>query len=561
MSLSVVKRPEGLVINITPAVSASYTFNSSTATRASHGRSTGDYIYISTGQFIGFWYVTVLGVNTFNISEYATAPIKTFIGAGTFLYSTTQKPTSNAYNAVHLPIVYKLQSTLWPTNSVDTVRTVSSYSNDNGYVKLTLSGDLTSTVTELEFVKVIYGGTSYIYQILTWYSNSIVTINLAYLGGYGFTSVQYYYNNYHAKIRIYAGLSSTHTFGSIKPYRLITEQREVPDSSGVITLNVADFLKEQIEILKNDLGLGTLPNNIDAYCQFYITYAEAYDYSIGGYTLLDFVSSYTDDSGTLEGIAVNADLPFKNIYSGMMGEYIFVFSPNFKFLTPSLYPVHFGNYFDISWINNSTLVKFLRKEYYINNVLQSTVDDVIESYNIGVYRRQILLVGTEDRIDVSLWTSSGPTQLSEKKTITVDATCTKNYLDFSWLNYLGGFDHWRFKSNADYSQDIEATIVMNKNIFTSWPNSFGAGADTIRKETSRQSRSFITVRAEFLTQDQVNDLMRIRLSPLVQIVTSTYDKLTVTVDTQSFTYLKQSDKLFNLSFQVSLTNQNPSQKL
>lgn len=562
MALSVVQRPVGAHILSNTGI-LTYTNGSTVLTRIAHGLSSTTIIYFADGQAIGFWLVQKLDNNTISIREYSGATVVTFIGAGSQTYYLCASFSAGSWNAVHLPIVYRLQSTLWPTNSVDTARTVSSYANDNGYVKLTLSGTLTATVTELEFVKVTFtGGTTGIYQILTWYSNSIVTINLAYIGGITFTSVQYYYNNYHARIRIYAGLVSTHVLAAYKPYVLITEQRCIPDSSGTISLNVNEFLKQQIGILKNDLNRNTLPNDIDAFCQFYISYAEGYDYSIGGYTILDFVGSYTDDSVT--PYASNSDLPFKNVYSGFMQDYVqsTTVLPLFKFLTPTLYPViSAGQFFDISYIVQADAGQKMKLERYQNgSIVSSEITSIdITTYGIGLYRYIVSITGSEDRIDLTILNSVS-TIISETKTIQVEG-CAFNYIDISWLNYLGGFDYWRFKSNSDYGVQIESTTQVRKNIFSNWPKSYGAGADTIRQETSRDSSQTITVRAEYITMDQINDLFRIKTSPLVQIVNSRTDRRTVLVDSDSFVYLQQSEKLFSLEFTCVLTDNLPSQSL
>jgi len=576
MALSVVKRPQGF-INSPTGATGTYSNASSVVTSVAHGLHVGNTIYISANQAIGFWYVTPITVDTFNIREYAGATVYTFIGNGTFTYykhttgttavgGTIDIPGHN-WSAVHLPIVYKLQSTIWPTNGVDTARTVSSYSNDFGYCKLTLSGDITSTVTELEFVKITFtGGTTGIYQILTWYSNSIVTINLAYTGGITFTSVQYYYNNYHARVRIYAGLKSTHYYASQKPYVLVTEVKAVPDSTGLITLNISEYLKTKIDILKNDLLKGTLQNNLDAFCQFYITYAEAYDYSVGGYTLLDYIGSYTDDSTSFQGFAVNADLPFKNLYSGYMSDFIYgSTTTKLKFLTPTLYPVlNAGFFFDISFINQIGSSFRMKREAYQNGTVVNLFFDAINDYGVGIYRYEVAQsIYLEDRIDLTLqwYDYTGWIDISEVKTIAVDSTCYLNALNVSWLNHDGGFDYWTFKTNAEYGVEIEGTTQSTKNIFSTWPNSFGEGGDTINSETSRTSRQSIAFTAENITKDQVSDLYRIKTSPLVQIVTSRTNRRTVIPDAGSFTYLQQGDKLFNLSFTGYFTDNLPSQKL
>lgn len=565
MALSVIKRPRGF-INSTTGVTGTYTNGSSVITKTGHGLITGATIFISDNQASGFWYVTPLTVDTFNIREYATATVYTFIGTGNFTYYASVDVAGHPWNALHLPIVYKLASTLWPTNAVDTSRTVSSYANDLGYVKLTLSGDIKSDVTELEFVKVTFtGGTTAIYQILTWYSNSIVTINLPYIGGITFVSVQYYYQDYHARIRIYGGLVSTHFFGSQKPYELITEIKAIPDSSGIVTVNINEYLKQKVDILRNDLLKGTLQNNLDAFCQFYIEYAEAYSYSAGGYTLLDYIGSYTTDSVT--GYAVNADLPFKNLHSGYMSDYVYGSSATkLKFLTPSVEPVLFGNFFDISFINQIGARLRMKIERYQNgqiiNSIGGLVFEDLNDYGVGVYRYPVTQSAyLEDRIDLTLqWNDyTGFVSISETKTIMVDTGCAFAYLDFAWLNSLGGFDYWRFKDLSEYGADIRDTTEAVKNIYPTWPRSFGQDADTIRFETSRVSNQTINVRADNLTDQQVIDLKNIKLSPLVQIVNSRTDRRTVILDKSSFMFLKKGDKNHTLSFTCAYTDDFPSQ--
>jgi hypothetical protein len=567
MALSVVQRPKGFIIGTT-SVSATYTKGSSTITSASHGLITGKIIYITDNEAQGFWYVTPLTVDTFNIREYAGATVYTFIKSGSLSYTPSIEP-GHGWNAVHLPIVYKLQSTLWPTNSVDTSRTISSYANDNGYVKITASGVLKSDITELEFVKITYvDGTSVVCQVISWYTTSIVTVNLQYAGGISFSTIQYYYNNYHARIRVYAGLSSGHYFGSQKPYTLITEQRVIPDSGGVVTLNINEFLKEQIEILTNDLNKGTLQNNLDAFCQFYITYAEGYDYAVGGYTLMDFIGSYTDDSTSFTGYAVNADLPFKNLHSGYLSDYVYGSSATkLKFLTPTIYPeITPGQFFDISFVNQIGALLRIRREVLQNGVIVNTFIDPINDYGIGIYRYEVAQsIYLEDTVYLTLefFDYVNWVPISETKAITINTECSHLHdpINLSWLNYIGGFDYKAFSSDSDYGITIEGNKTTKKNIFTSWPKSFGAGADTINQQTSRESRQNITVRAENLTMNQVNDLYRIRTSPLVQIVTSRTNRRTVIPDSGSFVYLQQGDKLFNITFNISLTDNLPSQSL
>lgn len=515
-------------------------------------------MFISDAQHNGFFYVTPLTEDTFNIREYSGATVKTFVGTGTLTYYAAVDVAGHGWNCVHLPIVYKLTSNLWPTNSVDTARTVSSYSNDLGYARLTLSGSL-GTITELEFVKVTFtGGTTAVYQVLTWYSDSNVTINLPYVGGLTFVSVQKYYTDYHIKVRVYGGLSTNHFFTSQKPYELIAELKCVPDTSGVAVININEILKEKIEVFKNDLLKGTLQNNLDAFCQFYIQYAEAYTYSTGGYTLLDYTGSYTTDS--FVGFAVNASLPFKNTYSGFMSEYVYGSSSTLmKFLTPMVEPTHFNNFFDISFINQFGALLRMKIERYRNGAIPSLTFENINDYGVGVYRFPLTLVSNEDRVDLTLQFNNYSTwvSISETKTITVETSCMFAYLDLSWLNHLGGFDYWRFKDLSQYGIDSEDEIMTEKNVFPTWPYSWRG--DTIRGFSKKKSSQTIRVRAENLTDTQVNDLFRIKLSPFVQIVNSRSDRRTVMIEPGSFQYYKAGDKNHSIDIELKYTDMLPSQ--
>lgn len=586
MALSIVKRPYSPKIDdfTYPSYSASVTNLSGIANfyNVGHALSSNDCIYVTSDykEYNGFWFITKIDNDNFKIAEYYGGPFVEYIYDRTITYyRTTLTLFGSGWNAVHNPIVYKLSSTLWPTNSVDTARTVSSYSNDLGYAKLTLSGSL-GTISELEFVKVTFtGGETAVYQVLTWYSNSIVTINLPYEGGLTFVSVQKYYTDYHAKIRVYAGLNDSHTFYSIKPLELITEIKAVPDSDGIITININEHIKSKIDVLLNNSSGGTLPNDITQFCQFYISYAEAYSYAIGGYTIQDYVGSYQSDYDT--GVffyAVNASLPFKNIYSGTMSEYMptTLVGGAGNFLTGMTTPYIFSytdnalgqltGFFDVSFIIPSSGYTYrVRKELYRNGQIVNVVIELLTSLSEGIYRYQVSRSNyLEDRIDVIVQMLNGSWyNIIGPLTIQVDDSCgpSDNFIDLSWKNYLGGMDYWRFKSLSEYGAEITNTTEADKNFYPTWPNSWGEDADTLRFETSRESVQTLTVRAENLTETQVQDLFRIKLSPLVQIVNSRTDRRTVIPDRSSFVYFKEGEKNYSITLNLTYTDKFPAQSL
>jgi hypothetical protein len=154
---------------------------------------------------------------------------------------------------------------------------------------------------------------------------------------------------------------------------------------------------------------------------------------------------------------------------------------------------------------------------------------------------------------------------TETKTLDIDCGCLRNNVqgyNLSWLNNTGGYDHWYFKAYSDYLLDIQNTGETSVNIFPNWPSSYGEFADTKdRKQTFRDSVNQILLRSQHLTQEQVDIVSKIKTSNVVQIVNSIYDRRTVIVDKNSFTKRKESDKLYEISFVVTFTDNVASQRV
>ena len=564
MALTVISRPQGHILDTTAATATVTSSGGALFTNAGHGLVDGDYIFIDSvfSAYNGYWYVEQITVNTFQLREYATAAVQAFVNSGTVTYY--KSVLAHNWNCVHLPIVYKLSSSLWPTNSADTIRTVSSISNDGGYVNLNLSGDIkaTGSAAELEFIQV-FGQNAGIYQIINWVSDSDITIDMTYNAGVSFSAstVQYYYQDYHARIKIYAGLNASHYWAGQKPYVEVTEITRTPDENGIITLNIADYIKDKIAIGKNDTTLDTLPNDINSFCQFYIEVAEAYTYS-NGYTLGTSVSSYTSDQGNFEGFAINAMLPFKTQSSGLMDQYVsgLTAATAQKFLSVMTEPEIFsGQYFDISFILNSGASGFYILEQYISGgVIMSTVQTAIVDNDAGVYRFQVTYNSAYEYVRVSLYNVAN-LLLSEVKQIKINADCTNFYTDLVWKNYLAGHDYWRFNAGSQLSN-----VTKNKetatNIFTNWPKSYGKFADTITKNAMIEGNKSHLIRSQFVTNQQAEDIINgVENALLVQVQSTETDKRTVIVDSSN--KLEETDKLVELQFKVKFTDPTPTQSL
>lgn len=150
-------------------------------------------------------------------------------------------------------------------------------------------------------------------------------------------------------------------------------------------------------------------------------------------------------------------------------------------------------------------------------------------------------------------------QISEVKTLKINCQCAAQEIVLTWLNNLGGFEYWKFTAEKDLLVEIRETGETRKNIFPTWPKSYGANADTIRKQTFRDTNKAYTVRSQFVTEDEITALAYIKSSVLVQIINSRSDRRTVVVDADSFIIRADGDKTHSIAFNVSFTDDIPSQ--
>jgi hypothetical protein len=168
----------------------------------------------------------------------------------------------------------------------------------------------------------------------------------------------------------------------------------------------------------------------------------------------------------------------------------------------------------------------------------------------GVYYELLngVLQGNEDELEVVM------TGQSETKTIKVNQTCYNNSIYLTWLNYLGGMDSWLFTADKDFGIEIEGVETAEKNIFIDWDNSYEG--NKIKYDIKRVSRENILVRSQNLTISQINAIKYIKTSPLVM-----WDGKNVSVDSSGFTVYSETDKLYSISFTITMTDQIPSQSL
>lgn len=130
----------------------------------------------------------------------------------------------------------------------------------------------------------------------------------------------------------------------------------------------------------------------------------------------------------------------------------------------------------------------------------------------------------------------------------------------SWLNYLGGFDYWLFVTYVDHQIEVTETGTTKKNIFAGWPKSYGANADTVTKQTFRRSKKQKVIRTQTYTRAQAQEIgEQLKSSPLVQLISTRKDRRTVLIDTDSIVVVKGANKIHNLSFTITYTDDYPTQ--
>lgn len=356
MGLTLLQRPEGRNLKSTSfSISVSNSSGDALFTHASTILD-NEWVYLETfiDNYNGFFKVDYISSTTFKIrdkySDYIPY-INSCVG------TATRSASPHGVNSVYTPINYLLTSDLYPTNTVDTSRTVSSFTDDNGYLNLNLSGSL-GTFQELDFIKISGASSEEVngtFQVFDKYSTSDITINLAYDASYSFSggTVILVYNNYNVVVEVYCGLSPDHYWQSQKTFELAGTLNLIPDSDNNIEFSVSEIVKGYIQT-RNSATLGTLPNNLDFFTSFYIKYAESYDRS-NAYSIATYQGSFfTDNPDNLTYdtslFGVNAALEFKNQYSGWMNEYLIDGVNLGKFLTLFETPVLFDtNSFSVSF--------------------------------------------------------------------------------------------------------------------------------------------------------------------------------------------------------------------
>lgn len=435
--ITILKRPIGFKLSgsVLDATATNDSGEVLITTLFSHGLSTGEYVYIQSNiaSYNGGKYVTVLSGTTFKIGDnpyYITEYVQN-------ADLTYQKSIyTNGVTAVHNPIVYEIESTLSPTNTEEdsyVPAVVDSHSNENGYTKLTLSGNL-SDATALAWIMI--DGVAY--QIVTAISDSIVVINHAYDATDTFEGpVVKYYNNYCINVIVNCGLIWYHTWVDKKPFEAAATLRLKPDANNRVKFSISDIVRSYITT-RNKLDLDTLPNNIDFMTLFYLSYYESWDES-NGTEITTHNEQGVSEINDFFGMAINAQMPFKSVSGSNMAEYLSgsdnAYLAKWLALQPTMTWIA-GRFMDLSFImvHSRTDVVIL-----VNGELYLTIPDP----SIGVIRVP-LQFDTAGEYCVQAIKPANPGSPEVTNDITGDVPAVSE-----WYNLSRGYTPWTIDVQPD----------------------------------------------------------------------------------------------------------------
>lgn len=148
---------------------------------------------------------------------------------------------------------------------------------------------------------------------------------------------------------------------------------------------------------------------------------------------------------------------------------------------------------------------------------------------------------------------------SDFVTIELDNTCANQSTYLTWLNSLGAWEYYDFTARKDYNIEFDGSRQLDKNLLPVWARD-DTDKGRERFYSKINARKSYTVRAENLTQDEVDALAKIKHSIQVERIFANGDKETVLVDKSDFTIRKDAQKLHSLSFDMTESTEIPVQR-
>lgn len=371
-----------------------------------HALNDGDYVYIQSNfdAYNGYKYVDSIAYDSFKIKDSANSDYVEYVQDADITYQVSV--LNHGWQAVHNPIVYELESDIYPNNVAEeeyTPITIVNYFDYGGLTRLTLSSGLAS-INELDKVQ-LFGNNpaAGIYQIVTLIDPWNFVIDLEYDVSFSVSSLQVIrrYDNYTINVNVYAGIEPGHRWETTKPFELAATLSFIPDNDNKVKFSISEVLRSYITT-RNNLTLDTLPNNLDFMVAFYIEYYETHDDS-DGEEITTFTGDVTEDD--FIGYAVNAMMPFKSESISHMNDYINEDVYLAQWLSVQTRPIAVvDRFFDLSFINqynNKTLYAVIDKS--LNGVVTESETITIENPGNGIIRVPLTPSSGFDEYCVQVW--------------------------------------------------------------------------------------------------------------------------------------------------------------
>ncbi len=346
----------------------------------------------------------------------------------------------HGWQCVHLPIAYDLSSDKYPLYQDDYA--VGRYAvvvfDANGYSDIPLTDDI--TVDVLDYVRIINvngdGPCDGVYQVIEITASDRITINLDPALAGLLTSddiIVKYYNNYFISVNVYGGIGGLgvdHPWEDERTFEKLATLKFIPDSNNSVKFSISEILKGQITT-RNNLTLDTLPNNIDFFTCFWITYWESYD-SSDGTEITVHEGSHSSDLETFIGTAVNAITPFKSLNEGYLSDYVNKDDTLSRWLVMQDRPTAYvDRFFDVSFlltVNSTDLIAHVDK--LLNGVVTDTENIDLSNKGYGVIRVPITPSSGYDEYVIQVFDMQYTSQaITEKLYIDIIDECSSTFIN------------------------------------------------------------------------------------------------------------------------------------
>jgi hypothetical protein len=332
---------------------------------------------------------------------------------------------TSKWSAVHHPIKWELQRKDAEVVEKDTVAS---------FVRFELTSPPPTGVT-VGMSLTYYNGTTVINGIITLISTNFITINQIIPGvlSGGYIIFNNLFKNYYIETEV-------EDIGTI---------RTIPNQQGRAIIDVSAWLRTQT-IFENNFNYNSLVFRDGQSGSYRLRFRENFNFQTGSFGLLTSIFYWT-----------NSAKQIRDAYGSNMILYVANTNTQGKFLTVFNRPTNFiGFPFSLSWINTVRLILTYQLRRYENDSTATNIDPLI-----GINR--LMVTDTCESVAIQYGTTGTFTlqgYLTETKQIKINQTCLERPLAVSWLNTLGGREHWVFSYNQIHSLDTQSGATYQPNI-------------------------------------------------------------------------------------------------